>query len=439
MPAQIVEPPFQSASGLERYLSEQRSPAQARLGLPTEFVLPHYDLSIANVPGTLAALLGGGLDGAAPPLPDAMWADLATAVHRVVWIILDAVGWLRLRQMVQDEHDLTFARLAQGGRLVPITSVFPSTTTSALPTLWTGYAPAQHGLVGHNLYLRDFGLVVDTLGFSPTGQPRRDQMVEQGMIPEEFLPVPGLAETLAKQGIVTRTLIRRRLADSALSRLCFRGAAEVKGFITAADMWVCLRELLAAHLDERLLLVAYWAKVDTISHHRGPDSRSWRAELRNLAFSLEREFLRDLSQAERKGTLLVITADHGQIAGTTESSILLSEHPVLQDCLLLPPTGGPRSSYLFARQGQVEAARRYLHDHLAEQFAVVDSAAALAAGLLGPGRPAAESPCRLGDLAVLARGDYMLDYKEREEPLLGLHGGLSPWEMLVPLLMARLD
>jgi hypothetical protein len=429
----------ESAAELERYLVGRKSPAVAPLGLPDEFVLPCYDLSIANLPGTLADLLGAELAGATSPLPSALWAEFAAGVRRVVWVILDAVGWLRFRQLLEKEPALCFARLAQTGRLFPITSTFPSTTTSALATLWTGYAPAQHGLVGSDMFLREFGMIVDTLGFCPAGEPRQEQMTERGLVPERFLPVPGLAERLAGQGVKTRVLIHVGLADSGLSRLFFRGAAEVSGFVTSADMWVSLRQILAEHVDERLLLVGYWAEVDGISHYQGPDSESWRAELRNLAFSLEREFLQGLSPREREGTLLVITADHGQITGGPESRVALADHPEMRDRARMPPTGGPRAAYLSALPGQVEALRRYLEEHLSEQFVVIDSTAALEAGLLGPGPPAAESPHRLGDLTVLARSDYMLDHRERERPLLGKHGGLSPWEMLAPLLLVRLD
>jgi hypothetical protein len=430
---------LESTAELERYLVGQRSPALAALGLPDEFVLPCYDLSIANLPGTLAALLGAELAGAAPPLPSALWTELAAGVRRVVWVILDAVGWLRFRQLLEQEEALCFARLAQTGRLFPITSIFPSTTTSALATLWTGYVPAQHGLVGSDMFLREYGMIVDTLGFCPAGEPRQEQMFERGLVPEEFLPVPGLAQALAGQGVKTRILINVGLADSGLSRLFFRGAAEVSGFVTSADMWVSLRQKLTEHLDERLLLVGYWAEVDSISHYQGPDSESWRAELRNLAFSLEREFLQVLSLREREGTLLVITADHGHITGRPESRVALTDHPALKDCSLMPPAGGPRATYLAGLPGQVDALRRYLVNHLSAQFAVTDSTAALEAGLWGPGPPAAESRHRLGDLILLARGDYMLDRRERERPLLGMHGGLSPWEMLAPLLLMRLD
>jgi hypothetical protein len=179
--------------------------------------------------------------------------------------------------------------------------------------------------------------------------------------------------------------------------------------------------------------------VDRISHYHGPGSQSWYAELRNLAFSLEQEFLLALGAEERAGTLLVISADHGQIPLAAESVVRLADHPELKNYLLVPPTGGPRSTYLFVRQGQVEPARRYVQRFLADQFTVFNAEAALQAGLLGSGPAAVETPHRLGDLVLLARGEHLLEQRERQRPLLGGHGGLSPQEMLVPLLMVRLD
>ena len=429
---------LRSAPDLERYLIDQRSPALAALALPGEFVLPCAGLSVANVPATLAELLGARLASASAPLPDAMWQDLAAGVRRVVCIILDAVGWTELRRLLEDEADLSLSRLARAGRFLPLTAVYPSTTTSALTTIWTGYTPAQHGLVGHMLYLRELGVVGDMLMFSPAGEHRRDQLLERGLDAATFLPVPGLAQALAEQGVTTRVLINMSLAATSYSHMCFRGAAEVGRFITPADMAVQLRQTLQAHRDERLLLAAYLAELDSIGHIEGPGGEAWRAELRSLAYSLEREFLRGLSPEERAGTLVVLVSDHGQMVAPV-TSVPLADHPELRRHLLLPITGSLRAAYLFAVQGEAAEARAYLGERLGEQFAVVDSGDAVAAGLLGPGRPARETACRTGDLVVMARDHFMLDYRRRDHPVLGAHAGTSAEEMLVPFLMVRLD
>ena len=92
------------------------------------------------------------------------------------------------------------------------------------------------------------------------------------------------------------------MAASAYSRLCFRGAREVIPFINSADMWTLLRQVFCAGTGERRLIVAYWSDPDAVGHLRGPGSESWAAELRNLDFSLGREFLEPaIEQRTEKG------------------------------------------------------------------------------------------------------------------------------------------
>jgi hypothetical protein len=63
----------------------------------------------------------------------------------------------------------------------------------------------------------------------------------------------------------------------------------------------------------------------------------------------------------------------------------------------------------------------------------------LNAGLFGPGFVAAETKYRIGDLILLPRDNFYLWDRNEEPKLLGRHGGLAEKEMLVPLLLARLD
>jgi len=429
-----------SAHEIEDTIRRHRLPVLEKQLPPDEFVMPHYEgLSLANLPATIAALLGADLPGAAPPLPAELWADLAPGVRRVVLVLLDAVGYLRFRRLLQADESLSFAHLARQGCLVPLTSVFPSTTATALATLWTGRTPAEHGLVGYALFLQEYGVVTDMLSLKPMRGQGRETLVDWGLEPEKFLPVPGLGEFLGPHGITCRLLIHQQYVDSPLSRMLHRGMAERRGYISSSDMWVSIRHMLAQYRDERLLLVAYWGGVDGIAHVYGPTAETWPAEIRNLAFSLEREFLRPLSPADREGTLLIITTDHGQVFAPPEQAVLLTKHPPLWRALVLPPLGESRAAYLHVRRGQVKMVRAYLEEQLAGRFVVLDSEVALEAGLLGKGEIAPETPPRIGDLIALARGEASLHWGYREPKLWGRHGGLTPEEMLVPLLMVRLD
>lgn len=414
-------------------------------GLPAgEFILPHYDgLSIANLPATMAALLGGELPAVPPLLPRDLWTGWMPGLKRVILVILDALGYLRLgQQMATDESLDILRRLASAGHFFPLTSVCPSTTTTALSTFWTGRTPAEHGLLGYELYLREYGTLSNLIAVSPTFDGQREVLVEWGLEPASFLPVPDLAEQLKPQGIALRGLTYRNFINSGMSRIFRRGNDnDMRGYITLADLWTSLRHMLVESRPHNApeIIIAYWGGVDGVAHSYGPGTENWQAEVRSIVYSLEREFLRLLSPQDRDGTLLLITADHGQAYAPPEQATLLTEHPTLRNMLAVPPSGESRATYLFVRHGRVDDVRAYFAEHLPGKFVLVNSAEALAAGLFGPGTPAPETPFRIGDLLALARGQNTLQRGDKRPRLKGRHGGLTPEEMLAPLIGVRLD
>jgi hypothetical protein len=119
--------------------------------------------------------------------------------------------------------------------------------------------------------------------------------------------------------------------------------------------------------------------------------------------------------------------------------VYLSDHPALERMMLLPPAAEPRASYLHVRRGQAAAVRAYIAEHLADHFLLMDIDEAVAAGIFGSGEMPLESRTRLGDMLLLARDDSRLIPAGATAKDRGEHGGLRPEEMLVPLLMVRLD
>ena len=407
--------------------------------LPEEFILPHYSgYSIANIPATVAALLGVELAGAAPPLPAHLWADLATGVQSVVIVLLDAVGYLHLRRMLSEE-DSALRRLAQAGRLAPLTSVFPSTTVVALTTLWTGRTPLGHGFLGTKLLLSDQGVLANMLHLSPAAHRQPEELLDWGWEPEEFVTVPSLAQQLTAGGAQAVAHTPLPFIGGGLTRIFLRGMTSVRGYVGFSDMWVNLRRTIIQRRGKPLFASAYWGSTDSIAHLYGPDAEPFRAELHHLARSLDEDFLAPLPAAAQEGTLLIITADHGQTATPPERAVRLSDHPALQQMLLIPPAGEPRAAYLYVRPGQADALRAYVAEFLADRFLLLEMDRALAAGLFGPEEPTPELRARLGDFLLLARNDSRLIVGEEPMPFHGHHRSLTREEMLVPLLMVRLD
>jgi predicted AlkP superfamily pyrophosphatase or phosphodiesterase len=403
------------------------------------WVMPHYDgLSIANLPATVATLLGSDLPGALPALPRDQWAEWAPGLHRVVLVILDALGYRLLQDRWAAGEGEPFSRLAQAGRLVLLTSVFPSTTDAALISLGTGRPPAEHGWLAYEIYLREVGIASNAIKLVPVWSRGNDQLLEWGLDAEQLVPLPTLAQHLVASGVQTKAILSAFLKNSGFSRLLYRGIDEIRGHVHASDFWVQLRHLLAQTRGQRALLTAYWSGLDTLAHAYGPQTDPWRAEFRSVSHLLEREFLDALPAEDRAGTLLLITADHGQLTIPREGILTANEDPELHQHLLVPIMGESRAAFVYPRPGRAGAIRHYLEDRFPGWFAVLDSAQALEAGIMG--RPVAdETYARAGQLLVLPRGNHALQRADPPVPLVGRHGGLTPEEMLVPLIGTRLE
>ncbi|MFN8481518.1 MAG: alkaline phosphatase family protein [Anaerolineae bacterium] len=409
-------------------------------GVDDDAIFPHYDgLSVANVAPTFAALMGVDLR-ASRPLWEPLWQPWQGRVRRVVLVILDALGYLALTDALARDETLAFHRVARAGMLAPLTSVFPSTTTAATTSFATGRAPIEHGMLGYELFLREFSRTANMILLSAHRAKRAGELEALGLKYDTFIPVPSVAQRLADEGIATHVLLPSDIRDSGLSRLQYRGAT-VHPYYTPADMWVGLRHLLVAGPREAFISV-YWPGVDTIDHLRGPDTEMHAAEIRSLAYSLGRELLDDLPSGARARTLLVISADHGQMRSRPADIVDIAHHPGLARRLQFAPTGEARTAYLFARQGEKAGLLGYLRETLAEQFAAWDSDAAFGSGIFGVGEPMAEARARVGDVVLAARKTYSLHAEGVHllpDKMPGRHGSLSPVEMLTPWLAAHLE
>lgn len=404
--------------------------------LPDGFVTPDYTGgSIANLPATIGGLLGVDEGWAAPPLHGTLAANLGRA-DRVVLLLIDGVG----RQRLQQELDCSGGSIEQLVGKAPLldetlTSIAPATTSAATTVLLgNGAGPAATGMLGYTFLLPRHGVLANMLLFQPVADPlaKAGDLERWGLVPEEFLPTPSLAQVLAQGGARTSAFMPSHLVRTPLSRMQLRGA-RVEGYIN----WTDACHKLAKWLDgapERSLAYAYLSDFDALSHRDGTNAPSWSLTWANFAAHLRRLMERP---ARRDGTrtLLLVSADHGHVDCPVDRRHEIQEYPGLQDLSLLGPGGEARHVNLYARGGAKEELLAYCREELTDAFAVLDGAEALAAGLYGPTAVLhPETPARLGDVLLLSRGANHLWDREAEGSMVGMHGSLEPAEALVPLL-----
>lgn len=409
-------------------------------------IFPKYDdQSILNIPASICQLLEVPEFGEAPLSPEIL-SPLGEGIERIVLILVDALAFDRLRRwMEQDESQVgafggtsVWRSLVKDGVFAPLTSIVPSTTSAALTTIWTGCSAAAHGIVGYEVWLKEYSVVANMILHAPmTFRGDVGSLKRAGFKPEHFLRVPTLGPHLARHGVKPYAFQHYTIARSGLSEMFLRDV-EIQSFGTTADLWVGLRQFLEAKINERLYAYVYFSSVDGLSHRHGPDDERVQAEFATFSATFERFFLSQLSPAARQGTLLILMADHGQIATPFKPRNDLRHHPRLAECLHIHPTGENRLAYLYLRPGRWDAVHDYTRATWPQQFTLIPQSRALRAGLFGPGRPHPSLRDRLGDVLAVAQDDAYLWWDQKENFLLGRHGGLTHQEMLVPFLGVRL-
>jgi hypothetical protein len=367
--------------------------------------------SLVNLVASVVASRGG--KALHPPLRN---FELSSQPRNLVLLIIDGLG------------DNYLMRRGAGSELArrrrkSLTSVFPSTTASAITTSYTGCTPLEHGLTGWFTYFGQAGCVSAALPFRSRGDMA--PLTARGVSADQIFTVPSLFGNLAVRSIV---VTYREIIDSHYNSVHCRGAERVA--YGSADELVTHIEHAVKASDERKFIYAYWPHYDAISHRFGSESAQAARELEiiDAAFG---ELLSRLAGSE---TLVVATADHGFIDVAPEESLELPA--ALFPQLKLPLCGERRVAYCHVHAPDDFAKRA--QDWLGDKGDVMPSQRLVDEGWFGPGEAHPRFAERIGDVAIVMRNRYTVKDWTPGEPRwlhIGNHGGTHEDEMLIPLIV----
>ncbi|MDG7000454.1 MAG: alkaline phosphatase family protein [Nitrososphaerota archaeon] len=405
-----------------------------RKPLDAKFVKPRYDgQSIANVPETVAKFLGARSNRTLKH----PGVDELDSKH-IVLLLLDGLG-TKLVQSARHAFSLpSYEKICSNALQFNITSVFPSTTATAMSSLHSGLTPQEHGVIGYTMYLRELGLIGQMLRFSPMAGGR--SLFDVGLDRSKFLGGQTIHERLDDEGIDSTVYVPHYIIDSGLSQITYRGAF-VEAQNSVADMVVRLRKNLEQG-KEKSFHFAYHPSPDTLAHGRGPYSEEYAVEIESIFSIVESQLLQKLDRKVARDTLLIITGDHGAVNIEKEGIIDLSNHPKLLDLLKLPPTGDSRACIMHAKEGMEKKIREYFKQNFKDLFEVRSSKWFLENGYFGLGKVRQETYDRIGDVIAVPESYNVIDNSTSDPKrnlIPGRHGGLSEEEMNVPCIMAKLD
>lgn len=399
----------------------------------------HDGGGLANVAATVLDVLGLHDASDPPPLAD-LDPALRDGAAAIVLIVADGLGWEQL-QSLRARQEMPFvsslmvrAERGERAQLVRATTIFPSTTTAAITTVNTARTPQEHGNIAYFTWLEEFRAVTQMLRWGPAVHRRGSFFDDPAVDPRTFAKVRSIHTRAREAGARTFIVEPEVFRNEAMTRM-HAAEADLRGYLLPSTLGVRLREL----LEERPwgaapgYVYAYWPGVDTAAHWHGPGSAEEAAEAAALDLALSRAF-----DAPGDGrTLALLTADHGHALVDPARLIDLEADTELRALLRNPLAGEPRCVFLHTdRPAEV---KRYLEERYPGSFALFDRDELIAAGIFGRG-DAALVRSRVGEVCALVRGERGATVVRVDGQAVlhrGSHGGMSPAEMLIPVIAWR--
>lgn len=369
-----------------------------RIPVADEPLLPDYDdACLTNVVGALLEPSG------APPswLP-----SVAADADQIVLLVLDGLGWEQLRDRAALAPTLA---AAAGG---PITTVAPSTTSTALTSISTGLPPGEHGVIGYRMHMGGAASpdVLNVLRWSIVGRDGRSSIDPRSVQDHD-------AFCGHRPAIVTRAEFRTSgFTEAHLAGVRFTGYRVTSTLVSEVGR----------HLGaDEPFVYAYYDGIDKVAHEYGL-GEVYDAELRFVD-----RLVADIAAELPPGAALVVTADHGQV--DVGANLRALDSSVLANVSL--QSGEARFRWLHARDGRVEALLDAATEHHGHDAWVLTADQMVESGWFGP-KVTDAARARLGDVALVAKGDVAFVDPDDTGPyeLIGRHGSLTSAEMLVPLL-----
>ncbi len=325
-------------------------------------------------------------------------------------MLVDGLGHLNLAERAG--HAPFLRSLLPDAR--PLTSTFPSTTAAAIGAFGTGTAPGRTGMLGYtqrNPVTRGLANMVSWEGAPAPAELQREE--------------PVLAR-LAGAGVAVTSTGPARFAGSGMTVAALRGGTYASAEPLSGRVDAAVRAL-----SRPGLVYLYWGEVDKAGHHHGSTSWQWGDELE----ALDRELAR-LVRSVPRGTLVLVTADHGMV----------DVDPALRRDVATDPRSHAASSSSAASRAPSTCtpspARRRpsprWRDVLGDDALVLEREEVLARGFLGPAPAPRPSPPPATSWSRCGRATVVDSRTQTPASLtlLGVHGSLTEREMRVPLLVA---
>lgn len=275
-----------------------------------DIVMPNYDHCIL---GTISSILKYYNVETKHKSSEKLDAILNEKKYKnVIFLILDGLGEHILNSISPDGY-------LKKNQIDLVTSVYPSTTTAALTTYYSGKPPYETGWIAWSQYFKEYGRALDMFSHNESylREPLKKPLIDvyKTVINYEsiFKQIEEASPDVKAYEIEPEYAERRALRSMNADNI--------------DELIINIEDL--CKLPDRKFILAYSDNPDGLLHKYGTTSE----EVQNFIIDAENK-IQNMCENFDEDTLLIISADHGH--KDIEKSYTLLDYPEIQECLIMP-------------------------------------------------------------------------------------------------------
>ncbi len=363
-------------------------------------VIPDYDNSVMNITTTILKHYGVKTQYASI---DLLEKELTKGYRNVVLILIDALG-----SEILKKHPLEAKYLIENQKRV-LTTVFPSTTTSATTSVLTGIPPLESGWIGWLQHIKE----EDRSVIFFLNKDFYDENHEFTYnVSQKYAPVKRIYTKIQESSpnVITKEIFPEFAVP------------EHKTFKDILNT-----TLKTTEEDGEHFIYVYWDKMDTYLHKYGTESETVKNHMVEINRDMQ-EFINELGE----DTLVLVTADHGQI---DIEEVDLWKYESITETFEHKPSIEARATAFFIKDDMEEQFVSEFNKAFRDQFVLYKSEDFLKAEFLGDGEEHPKLKEFLGDYFSVAIDKYCFKLLGGKRAFMAQHAGLTKDEMLVPLII----
>lgn len=380
----------------------------------SDIVMPNYNHSILN---TITSVLKYYNVETNHKSLESLDEVLKNKYKHIVFVILDGLGEHILKNISSDGFFYS-------NKLDTVTSVYPSTTTAALTTYYSGKPPYETGWIAWSQYFKEYGRALDML---PQKESYLGETIKKPRI-NVFESIVNYETIFDRIENASKNVKAYELVPSYSNRRAKRSLRTEN----IDDAIMNIKDL--CEMPNENFIFAYIDNPDGLLHKYGTDSD----EVKNYVLDAEKK-MEEMCKSLSEDTIVIFSADHGHKNIEKVYSIL--DYPEINECLIMPASLESRTVAFWVKENMKNEFEERFKNAFGDEFLLMTKDEFLEKHFLGYGVKHQKIDEFIGnyialsvDSSIIRLETYLAEGKGIKK---STHCGLTKEEMEVPVIIAR--